>query len=139
LRRLFNEGKFQARKGEFTEHIDKEKVIPLELARKLRNATPQTKSQYVLWLDANGNTVVEIHRYLNPDGTIAGSGGNDPKRITIKGVTYGKPKQNGPQPKRLTNRQINEILDKRGIDAMMTYANWLRLKMRHLIYLLTSK
>jgi hypothetical protein len=141
VRRLYNESEFKARfeKGEFQEVVDYEKIIGEDKAKTLRNTTAGTRSQYVLCIDKNGDTVLEVHRYLNPDGTLGGSGKNDPKRITIKGITYGKPKDNQAAPPRLSSKQINAILGKRGFAATLTYINSAYLHLRHLIFKITGK
>jgi hypothetical protein len=40
-----------------------------------------THSQYVRCLDSHGRLIVEIHRYLGPNGTLGASGKPDPKRL----------------------------------------------------------
>lgn len=42
-----------------------------------------THSQFVRYSDHNGQWLVEVHRYLRPDGTLGASGMPDPKRLRI--------------------------------------------------------
>jgi len=105
----------------------------------IQNATAHTKSQYLLCFDRDGNNVLELHRFKNPDGTLAGSGKPDPKRISIKGITYGQPTNKDPKPKRLSNKQINAILDKKGLAALITYWRWFTLKRDHLIFIIRER
>lgn len=124
MRRLYNESDLKTRhkNGELVEYLDHDNAIGAGKAKQVRNATADTRSQYVLCLDKDGSIVFEVHRYLNPDRTLAGSGKNDPKRVTINRVTYKKAR--GSEPKRLTNRDINRILNKQGLAAAMTYLYW---------------
>ena len=141
MRRLFREGGFEAKlaRGELIEHFDIDRPLNPDEVRSIRNAVTGTRRQYVLWLDRAGKTIVEVHRYMNPDGTLAASRKNDPKRITIKGITYGKASPAGQQPRPLTSAEINAILDKHGLPAAMTYFETIRLKVRYVIYHLRGK
>lgn len=47
-----------------------------------------TRSQIVAYLDADGERIAVIHRYLRPDGTLGGSGRPDPKMLAEGGVVY---------------------------------------------------
>jgi hypothetical protein len=50
------------------------------LAKPSAGQPPGTRSQMVRYRDrADGTTVVIVHRYLLPDGTLGGSGLPDPK------------------------------------------------------------
>ena len=42
-----------------------------------------TRSQAIRYFDADGRWIVEVHRYLRPDGTLGGSGRADPKRLRL--------------------------------------------------------
>ena len=53
---------------------------------------PDTESQIVAYVDSNGQTIAEAHRYLKPDGSIGASGMPDPKFVrTADGRRYFKP------------------------------------------------
>jgi hypothetical protein len=47
-----------------------------------------THSQRVAYYDDSHQKIVEIHRYLQPDGTIGASGLPDPKELLHDGVVY---------------------------------------------------
>ncbi len=49
-----------------------------------------TFSQYVRYWNSSGRWVVEVHRYVRGDGSIAASGREDPKRLRLSGRVYVK-------------------------------------------------
>ena len=81
LRGLFNEGHYLRAIADGT--------LIKELRRRGGPPTSPsepsgTLSQYVSYKDANGLTVVSVHRYLRPDGTIGAAGRMpDPKRLLV--------------------------------------------------------
>jgi hypothetical protein len=86
IRRLFNEGGYERQVA----------AGALE-ARVLINGHPTpprapepicTRSQMVGYFDANGRKVVEVHRYVRPDGTIGASGLPDPKRLRVGDILF---------------------------------------------------
>lgn len=57
------------------------------LANPEQRGEPQgTRSQFIRYVDAQGQWLVEVHQYLRPDGTIGAKGRPDPKRIRIPGI-----------------------------------------------------
>lgn len=52
-----------------------------------------THSQFIRYLDINGQWVVEVHQYLRPDKTLGGKGKPDPKRLRIGNKVYIAEKQ----------------------------------------------
>ncbi len=82
--------------------------------------------------------VATIHRYIKPDGAIGGSGKNDPKRLRIGNTIFHQEKRNQPEP-RLSNKEINCILDKRGLAAMTTYLHGWKGELRYLIFRITGR
>jgi hypothetical protein len=136
LRRLFNEGGFAERTKTLTTNPDYySKPVAPDKAKELKNVKPRAKSETIRYRDSNGQLVVEVHHYLNEDGSLGAAGRDDPKTIVIKGITYHKPRKHHAKPKRLTSREINEILDKDGLAATLTYirTGWLRI--RHLLFI----
>jgi hypothetical protein len=49
---------------------------------------PGTRSQVIRYVDPTGQWIVEVHRYLRPDGTLGAGGRPDPKRLRLAGVIY---------------------------------------------------
>lgn len=49
---------------------------------------PGTLSQEVKYFDQEGNLIAKVHRYLGPDGGLAASGLEDPKRIFHAAIMY---------------------------------------------------
>jgi len=47
-----------------------------------------TRSQYISYVDANDEPVVEVHQYVRRDGSIGASGRPDPKLLVMGGVIY---------------------------------------------------
>jgi hypothetical protein len=47
-----------------------------------------TRSQYIIYLDENGNKVAGVHQYLRTDATIGASGRPDPKRLLVNAILY---------------------------------------------------
>src|SRR5262245_61218533 len=47
-----------------------------------------TRSQYIAFRDADGNTKAGVHQYLRPDNTLGGSGLQDPKRVVVGDRVY---------------------------------------------------
>ena len=48
-----------------------------------RVEAPCTHAQMIRYLDSAGQLLVEVFRYLRPDGTLGGSGRPDPKRLRL--------------------------------------------------------
>lgn len=80
MRRIFNLGRFQERvaAGELTVVI--KRSVPATDS-SIRNWAPGTLSQELRYYDKENNLVAKTHRYLRPDGTLAASGLEDPKRV----------------------------------------------------------
>jgi hypothetical protein len=49
---------------------------------------PGTHSQELRYYDEQNNLVAKTHRYLRPDGTLAASGLEDPKRVVEGSILY---------------------------------------------------
>lgn len=83
LRRLFNERRLAeaARSGELTTQLRKDS----------HPSPPQapepvcTRSQAVVYLDADGNQIALVHQYMRRDGTLGASGLPDPKWLLHEG------------------------------------------------------
>jgi hypothetical protein len=122
LRRLFNEGKYiqKITSQELTARsIRCNEVDPN--SDKIGSTIPKGSiSQTLRLFDANNDFVAEFQRYIRPEGTIGASGYNDPKRMGINGLRFHQQEPGKPQP-RLSSREINQILQKRGLAALRTY------------------
>ena len=83
---MFNEGNYVAR-------VKVGELSP-RLVREHHPSSPKarvpfcTQSQSIAYLDGNGDEVVLVHQYLQPDGTLGASGLPDPKRLLKDGVLY---------------------------------------------------
>ena len=82
LRAVFNNGQFR-------ESITKGDLVPT-IAKSHHLDDPAAKgepycthSQFVNYFDQNGQRLAGVHRYLRPDGSIGGSGQEDPKRLVV--------------------------------------------------------
>jgi hypothetical protein len=83
---MFNEGKYweKAKQG----------ILTTKLVADKHPSSPRakepicTRSQYVIYIDANGHKVAGVHQYLRRDGTIGASGKPDPKELLIDGILY---------------------------------------------------
>jgi hypothetical protein len=86
VRRVFNEGRFwvKAQRGELRQKILKSRVPVPPAAHEPRG----TLSQYIAYIDADGDEVARVHQYLRPDGTLGASGRPDPKLVIAGGVVY---------------------------------------------------
>ena len=49
---------------------------------------PGTLNQMLSYFDKNNLRVAKTHRFLRPDGALAASGMEDPKRVVKDGVMY---------------------------------------------------
>lgn len=47
-----------------------------------------TRSEVVDYLDEDGRTLARVHRFVNPDGTLGGSGLMDPLELLHDGRIY---------------------------------------------------
>ena len=85
MRRIFNRGRFQERAaaGELTVVI--KRSVPA-IDSTIRNWVPGTLSQELRYYDKDNNLLAKTHRYLRPDGGLAASGLEDPKRV-VEGQT----------------------------------------------------
>jgi|ERR1043166_7119441 hypothetical protein len=129
LRRLFNEGNYIGRlnQGFIAQSIRCKPVASDSPYIGLR--IPQGSiSQTLRLLDANNDFIAEFQRFIRPQGDIGASGYNDPKKLSINNVRFHQEQPGDPQP-RLTNAEINQILNKRGFAALLTYmiGFWYRL------------
>jgi hypothetical protein len=88
LRRIFNELDVEARviSGELTRVIKRSKPVPSSAG--IANWIQGTLSQEVYYYDRDGNRVGKTHRYLRPDGSLAASGLEDPKRFLKDGTIH---------------------------------------------------
>jgi hypothetical protein len=87
IRQIFNEEGYLQRiiDGEYNAIIsyDKHRSPPLAFLPFC------SRSQRVAYHDKKlGDKVVEVHRYLKPDGTLGASGLPDPKELYHDGVLY---------------------------------------------------
>lgn len=86
LRRIYNEETgYQAliAAGELVESVETDKP-----PARANNQPPGTRSQILAYTDSNGDTVLRLHRYLRPNGSLGASGRPDPKYILYNGVIY---------------------------------------------------
>ena len=83
---MFNDGGYLARiqSGDLApkNRYDKHRTPPLSF---LPNCS---HSQRIAYLDQNGKKIVEVHQYLQPDGTLGASGLPDPKELLHNGIVY---------------------------------------------------
>lgn len=113
------------RKGEFTARSVRCKEVD-PTSKYIGRRTPLGSiTQNLIFLNADNDQVLEVQRYITPFGTIGASGKNDPHEIKIGNVLYHREQPADPKP-RLTNKEINEILQKRGPMALLTYGYWLQ-------------
>lgn len=86
VRRIFNEGRYWERRqrGELAEHILKDRIPTPPAAGEPRG----TRSQYIAYLDEDGDEVARVHQYLRPDGSLGGSGRPDPKFVVAGQAAY---------------------------------------------------
>ncbi len=83
---MFNDGGYvqMADDGEL-----EERIVKTTHASRLKVKAPWcTESQGVLYLDADGAEVAEVHQYLKRDGQLWASGMPDPKRLLHNGKRY---------------------------------------------------
>ena len=125
LLRLFNEGKYIAK-------IRREEIIPTtlrckELDRDSPYICPETPrgsiAQFMNFKDSiTSRPVVYVHRYVTPEGKLGGTGHkNDPKTMVFGQETL-RVAQKDEQFERLSNAEINRLLNKTGLSALLTYA-----------------
>ncbi len=86
LRQIFNE-------GQCWEQIQQGLLQPILRADK-HPSSPRasepicTRSQYIIYVNTDGQKVAEVHQYLRADGSIGASGRPDPKLLMVDGVIY---------------------------------------------------
>ncbi len=96
IRQAFNEGRFLERveRGELTIRLMYYDTHLSKRQREKKNGddstrirfTKCTRSQMVLFLDADGKPIAKAHRYKRRDGRLAGSGMVDPKWLVVDGL-----------------------------------------------------
>lgn len=86
LCKLFNEGRYweQVKEGTLQPVLKKNKHPSSTRA----NEPFCTRSQYIIYIDANGKKVAGVHQYLRADGQLGASGRPDPKELLVDGVLY---------------------------------------------------
>lgn len=84
IREIFNNSQHYTsiEDGEYLEQVLSDSAVTPDKARAL-NCPPATRSQYVRYYDTNRRWMVDVHRYLKPDGTLAASGEPDPYRVNM--------------------------------------------------------
>ena len=89
IREIFNTSQHATsiENGEYLEVFVRDDVLQDETARK-KNLPLGTRSQYLRYFNLRRQWMVEIHRYLQPDGTLGASGRPDPKRVNMGDVIY---------------------------------------------------
>jgi len=87
MRAIFNRGKFAERtaSGEMRRVVKRSKET---FNTEIANWVPGTLSQEIRYYDKDDNLVAKTHRYLRPDGKLAASGMEDPKRVVESGTMY---------------------------------------------------
>lgn len=119
---MFNEGNFlkKIRKGEYKAESKRCSPVPAD-SDKIGDSIPiGSISQTLYFFNTDNQKAIEIQRYIKPDGSIGASRKNDPKEILVGNVYYHRERPDNPQP-RLTNKEVNQILGKRGFSAITTY------------------
>ncbi len=122
LRRLFNEGRFipKLRVGELSAASVWVSAVKPDNPRIGPTIPLGSISQSLELYDANHNLAAEYQRFIKPDGGIGGSGSNDPKIVVVNSIEYHQPERGASMP-RLSNKDINRILGKRGLRLLETY------------------
>lgn len=85
IRELFNKGQYwaRARNGEFTLDYIYNKPAPPQAGQ-----VPGTKSQIIAYINSNGDQIALVHQYLQPNGSLGGSGKPDPKLLLEGQILY---------------------------------------------------
>lgn len=102
LRKLFNEGDFVTRRQQGLLQF---REIPVNHTKPRDRAEAIPNGQYCMWsklgvyLDpATQREQCLVHYYERPDGVIAASGMQDPKRLVVDGVVYKEKRGSGETP-----------------------------------------
>lgn len=87
VRRIFKEERIleRADAGEFRVKITRSKEV---LEDKVRDWVPGTLSQELRYYNHENILIAKAHRYLRPDGKLAASGLEDPKRVVKDNIMY---------------------------------------------------
>jgi hypothetical protein len=117
MRRLYNEGHLKEliEQGRFDVKV--KTYVPKVITGRIPKGSKSCGTYYYNRVD--GKQVAYFHHYETPEGKIIGK--PDPKFLLILGIEYHLPQKGQPQPSRLSNGQINNILNKKGRDATITY------------------
>ena len=86
LRQMFNQGRYWERvqSGQL-----KSKIMTDKHPSSNRAKEPIcTRSQYIIYVNSQGQKVAGVHQYLRPDGKLGASGRPDPKELFQEGVLY---------------------------------------------------
>jgi hypothetical protein len=86
LRKLFNASGYweQSQTGQLQALLRKSKHPVSPLA----NEPTCTQSQYITYVNQEGEKLAGVHQYLRPDGSLGLSGRPDPKEVFIDGALY---------------------------------------------------
>ncbi len=74
--------------GRIESGLLRESVIYDRPPASTSNQPEGTRSEVVDYLDGDGRVVVRVHRFVNPDGTLGGSGLMDPVELLHDGRIY---------------------------------------------------
>jgi hypothetical protein len=129
MRRLYNEGGYYKRAlgGEF--RVETDEFQPNVVSKRVPKGSTSIETFYY---DLTGILIARLHHYVKPDGRIGGSGKPDPKFLRIGGIEYHLPKRGDSEPARMTNNEVNRILDKTGLLASVTYLYFIDGRVRKL-------
>ena len=86
LRQIFNQESYATRiaSGAYPEKLIREG----HPSPPKSHQPPCTRSQIIAYLDQAGRTVVLVHQYVKPDGSLGASGKPDPKKLFHEGLLY---------------------------------------------------
>ncbi len=73
--------------GRLAPQLLDDRILSAEACQGM-NFPEGTHSQYVRYWNEHRRWIVEVHRYLRPDGSLAASGRPDPKKLRLGGVLY---------------------------------------------------
>ena len=120
LRRLYNEGDIKklARNAEY--NVKTRQGRPLGVTRRFPAGTRSVNTRY--FDKVTGVQVARFHNYDDANGRKITP--LDPKFLLIDNIEYHLPPEGDPQPRTLTNKEINHILNKSGLACAITYLRY---------------
>ncbi len=83
---MFNQGRYWEQTK--TDILQAKVMTDRHPSSPVANEPTCTRSQYIIYINANGKKIAGVHQYLRANGQLGASGRPDPKELLVDGIWY---------------------------------------------------